>query len=178
MLLIATDTHYYLLNVVTKVVFTGEVGVAVTENEPYAIVVLDRQQLCECAVETDNIYLMGTASSSVPGLILQYTYNFVAEWLKNRETIPFYHENIHILNVPTNTLFPYIPYFSDNDDYSDIYNEQNVEVINLDKLDNLYNSIKNDEHIFLFLADKTKHESTIYQNKTAENQNSILDIDS
>ncbi len=49
--LIATDTHYYLLNVVTKLVFTCEVGVVVTEKEPYAIVVLDRQQLCECAVK-------------------------------------------------------------------------------------------------------------------------------
>ncbi len=82
----------------TQSVFTCEVGVTVTEKEPYAMIVLDIQQLCEWAVETDNSYLMGIARncSSAPGLVLQYTYNFVAEWLRNKETIPFYHENIHI----------------------------------------------------------------------------------
>ncbi len=95
----------------------------------------------------DHIYLMGTAGncSNAPGLLLQDTYNFVAEWLKNRQLIPFYQENIHILSSPTNTLFPYISYFSDNEDDSDIYNEENVEVINLDKLDDIYSSIQKDE---------------------------------
>ncbi len=75
-------------------------------------------------------------------------------------------------------LFPYIPHFSDNDDDSDICNDENVEVINLDKLDDIYNSIKKDEPIFLYLADKNKHKFTIYSNYTAENKYSILDIDS
>ncbi len=43
--LVATDTHYYLLNMVTTLVFTCEVSVTLTMKKPYAIVVFDRQQL-------------------------------------------------------------------------------------------------------------------------------------
>ncbi len=46
---------------------------------------------------------------------------------------------------------------TDNEDDSDIYNEEKVEVINPDKLDDINSSIMKYEPIFLSLANKNKH---------------------
>ncbi len=109
--LVTTNAYYYLIKVFSVIPITFEVDMAVTEKESFAVTIVNRLDLCRCTLKTKNIYLLGTATNctSTPGLRFVYTYNFVTEWLKNKLSIPFYQEGLHILRFPSSTMFPSIP---------------------------------------------------------------------
>ncbi len=176
--LVTTNAYYYLINVFSLMTITCEVDMAVTEKDSFAVTIVSRLDLCRCTLETENIYLLGTATNctSTPGLKFVYTYNFVTEWLKNKISIPFYQEGLHILRFPSSTLFPSIPYHSNS--RSGVYRDKDVPSISLNKLDTLVRTIDTDKDIFLSLADKNRHDSQRLRNNSVDSDNDLLDIDS
>jgi hypothetical protein len=104
---------------------------------------------------------------------MQYTYNFVTEWLIDKSSIRYYQQGFNLLNFPSNTYFPKLNLGQSPDD--SIYNENTQKSVSLDKLDNLIATLKAKEPIFLSKADRN---SFRYGNLTIEDTSEILDIDS
>ncbi len=121
------------MNVFSLITITCEVDMAVTEKDSFTVTIVNRPNLCRSTLKTKSIYLLGTGTNctSTPGLRFVYIYNFVTEWLKNKLSIPFYQEGLHILRFPSSTMFPSIPYQSKS--RSGVYRDKDVPSIILEK---------------------------------------------
>ncbi len=57
----------------------------------------------DCVIQSVEIQLIGSHSkfSSNGNFIIYDTFNFVTEWLHNKEVMPYYRENEHLLRLPS-----------------------------------------------------------------------------
>ncbi len=110
--------------------------------------------------------------------LIQQTFNFVTEWIRNKMTMSYYRENAHILHLPSQAKLPDLSILKTNTD--NVYTESKAPAISLHKLDARVNTLQ-DQDLHLTKADKNRKDNQIF-NKTLTNKmdytDDILAIDS
>ncbi len=88
--------------------------------------------------------------SSNGNFIIYHTFNFATEWLHNKNVMPYYRENEHILRLPSSASIPSLNVIISNS--TDVYTESKIPAISLQQLDNVIGDIKQDK-IYLSISD-------------------------
>jgi hypothetical protein len=175
--LVATSTHYFLMNVQSEFYVKCSNSKHSVSRTAHSISIIKRTALCRCTINIKNVLLIGseTNCSNSHTFSMQYTYNFVTEWLSNQLSIRFYTQGFNFLNFPSNSYFPSLNIAQTVD--NSVYNENSPKAISLDKLSHLVDTIRADKPIFLTKADRNSY---FYGNSSsAHNDNEdILDLNS
>ncbi len=151
-----------------------------TIQHSHSVSIIKRSDACDCVIQSNDIQLIGshTNCSSNGNFIIYHTYNFITEWLNNRDIMPYYRENQHILELPSLSTIPLLNVI--RTDSANVFTEDTVPPISLHKFDSLINNLK-DNKIYLSNLDKmskdNKHLNATFMDSMVDN-NDILDIDS
>ncbi len=124
--------------------------------------------------------LIGSHSncSSNGNFIIYHAFNFVTEWLHNKNVMPYYRENEHILRLPNTASIPNFSVIKTN--LSGVFSENNVPAISLKQLDTIICNLRQNK-IYLSNSDKMGMDNELFNESIMDNfdkANELLDIDS
>jgi len=176
--LITTTNHFYLMNIFSTIVIDCGIEVRNVKILVHAISAVERSALCQCSIKSKHIYLVGTETNctSEPNFKVEYTFNFVTEWINDKVSMPFYQEGLHLLRVPSSTYFPNIK-IKPGLQVNNVYTDDEIPSISLSKLEQLIEVMKTEDNIFKSVADKDNYNMLKRLNGTDVNNDDILELD-
>ncbi len=97
--LVTTSHFFYLLNIYDELKITCGKYNSETIRHSHSVSIIKRSDACDCAIQSTDIQCIGshTNCSSNGNFIIYHTYNFITEWLNNKDIMLYYRENQHIL---------------------------------------------------------------------------------
>ncbi len=101
--LVITSHFFYLLNINYELKITCGKYSRETTCRSHSVSIIKCSDACDCVIKSVKIQLIGSHSicSSNCNFIIYHTFNFVTEWLHNKNVMPYYRENEHIFRLPS-----------------------------------------------------------------------------
>ncbi len=138
--LVTTSHFFYLLNISEELKITCGKYNRETIQHSYSVSIIKCSDACDYVIQSTDIQLIGSHCSSNGNFVIYHTYNFVTKWLSNKDIMPYYRENQHILGLPSSSTIPLLHVI--RTDSANIFTEDEVPPISLHKLDSLINNLK------------------------------------
>ncbi len=155
--LVVTEYNFYLLNI------KDDIHLICSENSNFAIKaqsisIVSKSQLCLCKINIQGYELIGQSNNCTSTrrntLYMQYTYNFVTEYLQFGTYLKNYKYGLDILNIPPfDSVFPTF-LLKDNTDNTDVYTSEETKPLDLTDLVSLTKLLKNESVIYKSNLDK------------------------
>ncbi len=151
-----------------------------TTCRSHSVSIIKRTDACDCVIQSVEIQLIGSHSNcrSNGNFIIYHTFNFVTEWLHNKNVMPYYRENEHILHLQSSASIPNVSVIKTN--LSGVFSENIVWAISLKQLDTIIRDLRQNK-IYLSNSDKMGQDIVLFNEPIMDNfdnPNELLDIDS
>ncbi len=140
--LVTTSHFLYLLNISDELKITCGKYSRETKRHSHSVSIIKLPDTCDCVIQSVEIQLIGSHNncSSNGNFIIYHTFNFVTEWLHNKNVMPYYRENEHILCVTSSAGIPNFSVVKTNS--SGVFTENKIPAISIQQLDNIIGNLK------------------------------------
>ncbi len=178
--LVTTSHFVYLQNINDELKITCDKYSKEIKCHSHSVSFIKHTDACDCVIQSVEIQFIGSHynCSSNGNFIIYHTFNFVTEWLHNKNVMPYFSENEHILCLPSSASIPNFSVVKTNSTH--VFNENKVPAISIQQFDNLIVNLKQNK-IYLSNSDKLGKNNVLFNESIKENMDNtdkLLDIDS
>ncbi len=166
--LVTTSHFFYRLNIHDELKITCGKYSRETKCHSHSVSIIKRTDACDCVIQSVEIQRIGSHNnySSNGNFIIYHTFNFVTEWLHNKNVMQYCRKNEHILRLPSSDSIPDFSVLKTNS--SDVFTENKVPSISIHQLDNLIGDLKQNK-IYLSNSDTLGKDNVLFNESIMEN---------
>ncbi len=167
---------FYLINLYDELKITCGKHKRETIRHSHSVSIIKRADAFDSIIQSVKIQLIGSHynCSSNGNVIIYHMFNFITEWLHNKNVMPYYRENEHILCLPSSASILSQNVITSNS--TDVYTENKIPGISFHQLDKFISDIKKETIYLSNYLMTTNFNESIMQN--TDDAKELLGIDS